>query len=220
MMVLVLLGVLVVLEERARSADYGETLTERVDRLERRIADLEAIHHEHVVATATVVREAVVAFVTIEEEDRCSEYDSNDYRYSPAVEAEIVRRMDGRIYGPYSGTYFDSTKETDIEHIVARSEAHDSGMCSRSIEDRREFAGDLDNLTLAAPRLNRHVKVAKDAAEWLPEHNRCWYVSTIVAVKRKWRLSMDPSEAAVIRSVLDTCESVEMIFDALEEEGA
>ena len=38
--------------------------------------------------------------------------------------------MGGIIYGPYTGIWFGSTSETDIEHIVARSEAHDSGLCA------------------------------------------------------------------------------------------
>ena len=64
-------------------------------------------------------------------EDRCSEYASSDYSYSPSVEPRIVD-IQGGIYGPYTGTWFDSIRETDIEHIVARSEAHDSGLCAAS----------------------------------------------------------------------------------------
>ena len=43
------------------------------------------------------------------------------------------RGMRGRIYGPYTGTHFDSRRQTDIEHMVAASEAHDSGLCSASL---------------------------------------------------------------------------------------
>lgn len=32
-------------------------------------------------------------------------------------------------------------------------------------------------------------------AEWLPELNRCWYVNRVVAVKRRFGLSMDAREA-------------------------
>ena len=55
------------------------------------------------------------------------ELDSDSYPYSQSVEPQIVARMGGRIYGPYTGTTFSSTCDTDIEHIVAKSEAHDSG---------------------------------------------------------------------------------------------
>ena len=67
-------------------------------------------------------------------------YDRADYRYPQSVEAEIVASMGGRVYGPYTGRFFLSVKETDIEHIVAVSEAHDSGLCAAGPAERRRFA--------------------------------------------------------------------------------
>ena len=69
--------------------------------------------------------------------------------------------MGGIIYGPYTGTWFASTSETDIEHIVARSEAHDSGLCAADAATRRRFASDILNLTLASPSVNRSQKSGK-----------------------------------------------------------
>ena len=83
-------------------------------------------------------------------ENRCSDYSSRDYRYSSSVEDEIVEQI-GSIYGPYTGTCFESTRETDIEHIVARSEAHDSGLCSADDETRKSFASDLLNFDPGKP---------------------------------------------------------------------
>lgn len=40
--------------------------------------------------------------------------------------------MGGGTYGPYSGRQFSSASDTDTEQIVARSEAHDSGLCAAS----------------------------------------------------------------------------------------
>ena len=62
-------------------------------------------------------------------EHRCSPYDSDEYRYSQSVEDQIVEALGG-VYGPYTGRWFASQSETDIEHMVARSEAHDSGLCA------------------------------------------------------------------------------------------
>ena len=70
-------------------------------------------------------------------ENRCAPYDADDYPYSQSVEQLIVGDMGGIIYGPYTGTWFASTSETDIEHIVARSEAHDSGLCAADAATRR-----------------------------------------------------------------------------------
>ena len=102
-------------------------------------------------------------------ENRCAPYDADDYPYSQSVEQLIVGDMGGIIYGPYTGTWFASTSETDIEHIVARSEAHDSGLCAADAATRRRFASDILNLTLASPSVNRSQKSGKDAAEWLPD---------------------------------------------------
>ena len=114
-------------------------------------------------------------------EDRCTPYDSQDYPYPQSVESLIIDRQAGLIYSPYDGRFFTSTDETDIEHIVAKSEAHDSGLCAADVTIRRHFAADLDNLTLADPRLNRYEKRGKDAAEWLPTHSQCWYVQRIIS---------------------------------------
>ena len=64
--------------------------------------------------------------VVIAPESRCAPYDADDYRYQLSVEAQIVAALGG-VYGPYTGRWFSSPQETDIEHIVARAEAHDSG---------------------------------------------------------------------------------------------
>lgn len=140
-------------------------------------------------------------------EERCSPYDrKRDYAYPQSVERDIVRRL-GRIYGPYTNRCFGSTRETDIEHIVAAAEAHDSGLCRADAATRRRFARDLDNLTLASPRVNRQLKKAKDAAEWLPDRNRCWFADRVLQVRRKYRLTIDRREAAALERVLAGCAS-------------
>ena len=63
-------------------------------------------------------------------ENRCSPYDRDDYPYSPAVEARILKRDGGVIRCRYTGQTFARLKGTDIEHVVAFSEAHDSGLCA------------------------------------------------------------------------------------------
>ena len=149
--------------------------------------------------------------LTIADEDRCSPYDSDDYSYPQSVEPRIVEGMGGVIYGPYTGRRFASTRETDIEHIVARSEAHDSGLCAADGDTRARFASDVINLTLAAPEVNREQKRAYDAAEWLPALNRCWYADRIVQVRRKYALTIDHAEADALERVLSGCTSVEMV---------
>ena len=145
-------------------------------------------------------------------EDRCSPYDSDDYPYNQSVEERIVEQLNGRVYGPYTGVHFQDTGQTDIEHIVARSEAHDSGLCAADTDTRKRFASDLLNLTLASPEVNRQQKSAKDAAEWLPDLNQCWYANRVVQIRQKYRLTIDETEAAALETVLSGCSSVDMVI--------
>ena len=88
-----------------------------------------------------------------------------------------------------------------------RQSTHDSGLCSADAGTRRDFARDLDNLTLASPSLNRSQKSDKDAAEWMPEQNRCWFAQTIVDVRLKYGLTIDQAEADAIDRMLGGCTS-------------
>ena len=113
----------------------------------------------------------------IKPEHRCSPYDkSSQYPYPQSVEDDIVRQMGGRVYGPYTGRFFKSDRQTDIEHIVAASEAHDSGLCAAPAHVKRAFSRDLLNLTLAAPKVNRcgpGGKCGKDALRRLAAEADC-----------------------------------------------
>tara|TARA_Y100001934_G_C12002549_1_gene608362 strand:- start:431 stop:610 length:180 start_codon:yes stop_codon:yes gene_type:complete len=56
------------------------------------------------------------------------------------------------------------------------------------------FATDLLNLTLAAPKVNRCSgtgKCGKDAAEWIPAINKCWFANRVWRIKAKYDLSVD-----------------------------
>ena len=164
-------------------------------------------------------------------EDRCSPYvRKRDYTYPASIEWAIVERRDNHadadgildrsIPSPYvKGLWFDRIKGrrgndenhdghrhlshgTDIEHIVATVEAHDSGLCRADRAMRTLFARDLDNLTLASPSVNRYSKSDKDAADWMPPDNRRWYAGTIVRIKRKYALSIDAAERDALAGVL------------------
>ena len=147
--------------------------------------------------------------LVVEPEDRCSPYRSNDYSYPPSVEPRIVAEL-GKIYSPYTGQCFSSMRQTDIEHIVARSEAHDSGLCRADIATRKRFSSDLLNLTLASPALNRQQKRAYDAAEWMPAINRCWFANRVLQVRLKYGLSIDRREAEALERILSICTTSEI----------
>ncbi len=144
-------------------------------------------------------------------ENRCSPYNKKEqYPYPQSVELDIIRQMGGRIYGPYTGTTFRDRGDTDIEHMVAASEAHDSGLCAADEQTRKAFARDLLNLTLASPSLNRNQKSGKDFAEWRPKLNECWFADRIIMVKAKYKLTIDSREKAALQRTLGACPSLDM----------
>ena len=63
--------------------------------------------------------------LTVRPEYRCSSYDRSDYYYPQSVEPLIAER-DGMV-SRYTGYRFSTLRESQIEHVVALSEAHDSG---------------------------------------------------------------------------------------------
>ena len=60
--------------------------------------------------------------------------------------------------------------------------------------------------TLSLPQRCSQQPGAKDAAEWLPPLNRCWFVRTIIRIKRRYRLMVDRRERNALASVLGQCE--------------
>ena len=59
-------------------------------------------------------------------------------------------------------------------------------------------------VTAAADR----AKGASGPEEWLPPDPlyRCRYVADWIAVKARWQLSMDESERAAVKNILDACQ--------------
>ena len=95
-------------------------------------------------------------------------------------------------------------RSTDVEHIVALAEAHDSGLPPVKM---LAFSGDRLNLTVAMPRENRIAKSAKDATDYLPPRNRCWFAARVLAVKSKWGLTVDRAEAVALIEALAGCDT-------------
>ena len=91
-----------------------------------------------------------------------------------------------------------------------RHKAHDSGLCATDRGTKRRFAQDLRNLTLASPQVNRLEKSGKDAGEWVPERNECWFAGHVLEVKRAYRLTVDRREAAALDGIFSRCYGTEL----------
>lgn len=114
---------------------------------------------------------------------------------------------------PYTGRRMTFTDLKDrvqaqaiqIDHIVPLSEAWISGAHGWSPERRREYANDLDNL-LAVDGPTNAAKRSDDPAAWRPRKGyQCAYATRWIAVKHRWRLGVDRSEATALRDMLGRC---------------
>lgn len=116
----------------------------------------------------------------------------------------------GSLLDPYSGKIitFSSTKSTiDIDHVVALSNAWQTGAAHFDKIKRQQIANDPLNLLSVDSSLNRQ-KGDGDAATWLPplKSYRCDYVSRQVAVKAKYGLWVTQPEKDAIIKLLEKCE--------------
>lgn len=114
------------------------------------------------------------------------------------------------IDGPYSGREIVEEpgrgSEVDIDHVVALSDAWQTGAQQLTIGQREDLANDPLNLLAVDDTLNRQ-KGDSNAASWLPPDRgfRCAYVARQVAVKAAYDLWVVPAERDAIARVLAGC---------------
>jgi hypothetical protein len=96
--------------------------------------------------------------------------------------------------------------EVQIDHVVALSNAWQTGAFKLDALQRRALANDPLNLFAVKGRLNSQKRDG-DAATWLTplKSFRCTYVSHQIAVKAKYSLWVTPPEKAAMRRILSTC---------------
>jgi hypothetical protein len=115
----------------------------------------------------------------------------------------------GRWYSYYDGVSQYATSDIDIDHMVPLAEAWDSGARSWTTETRRLFANDLGDsraLVGVTDSVNQ-TKGDQDPNEWLPAREVCRYVKEWVAVKHRWRLTVDADEKAALQSLAAGCSN-------------
>ncbi|MDO4889585.1 MAG: HNH endonuclease family protein [Candidatus Saccharibacteria bacterium] len=103
-------------------------------------------------------------------------------------------------------TKAEFSKNIQIDHIVALSDAWQKGAQNLTKEKRYELATDPLNLIAADGPANQQ-KSDGDAATWLPKNKafRCQYVARQVSVKSKYELWVTQAEHDAIARVLTNC---------------
>ncbi len=113
----------------------------------------------------------------------------------------------GRWRSWYDGGTWRDPADLDVDHLVPLAESWDSGPRRWGDRARERFANDLGEpraLVAVTDEVNA-AKSDQDPAEWLPELRRCRYVRWWVAVKHRWRLSVDRAERSALGSLAEGC---------------
>jgi hypothetical protein len=110
---------------------------------------------------------------------------------------------------PYGGkdvTFVRGRSLVDIDHLVALSDAWQTGAKYWDASKRIALANDPLNLRAVGASANRS-KGDGDTATWLPPDKtyRCTYVAAQVAVKKKYGLWVTSAEKAAMKKVLAGC---------------
>lgn len=128
-------------------------------------------------------------------------------RISQSGRCTITRGVLGDPYTGRSITYVrGGVSEVDIDHVVALSNAWQTGSFTFPFAKRVALANDPLNLLAVDASANRQ-KSDGDAATWLPANKsfRCTYVARQIAVKKKYQLWVTAPEAAAMRQILAQC---------------
>lgn len=137
--------------------------------------------------------------------------DLTNVRFKAKTHACTV--ISGTLDDPYTGKTIDfkrgkkTSSAVQIDHVVALSNAWQTGAQDLTAEQRRQLANDPENL-LAADGPANQQKSDADAADWLPSNTvyRCTYVARQVHVKAKYKLWVTPDEKKVMERVLNSCK--------------
>lgn len=115
----------------------------------------------------------------------------------------------GRWLSAFDGVRVRNPSLLDVDHLVPLAEAWASGARSWSPGTREAFANDLgySRSLIAVTASSNRSKGDQDPAEWLPSRvsYRCTYVSHWIAVKWRWRLSVDAREESALRVLVQGC---------------
>lgn len=137
--------------------------------------------------------------------------------------AGSCRVLSGTLSDPYTGATIAfvrgeaTSPAVQIDHVVALSDAWQSGAQQLTQEERVAFANDPLNLYAVDGPANSQ-KGAGNAATWLPSNRafRCEYAARQVSVKAAYGLWVTAPEKDALDRILDTCPSEPALDSPLE----
>lgn len=125
--------------------------------------------------------------------------------------------LSGTLADPFTGERIPFTRgqlsslDVQIDHVVALSNAWQTGAQQLSPQARQNFANDPLNLLAVKGSANAQ-KGDGDAATWLPPRKafRCSYAARQIAVKKKHNLWVTPPEKDALNRILSACPGAQL----------
>ncbi len=132
-----------------------------------------------------------------------------DESSTPAVlHSRYCKVQSGKWYSVYDNKWFSNPALLEIDHVIALSEAWDSGAWAWDARTRELFANDLTmpSTLRAVSSASNQQKSDKDPAQWLPvKAAQCRYAADWVSIKAHWKLSVDSAERRALQGILSRC---------------
>ena len=136
-------------------------------------------------------------------------------KYRPG---ERCKPESGEWISPYDGLVYTRPQSLQIDHMIPKDEAWESGAWLWTDSRIRAFKNDLGygpSLIAVTTKVNRTLKNnrepgrnSKDSKDYyLPSRAEyvCTYIAEWVAVKYRWSLSVDSTEKSNLQELLDSC---------------
>ncbi|OXM70625.1 hypothetical protein CF165_03860 [Amycolatopsis vastitatis] len=114
----------------------------------------------------------------------------------------------GKWVSPYDGTTWTAASDVDIDHVVPLADAWRTGASSWTTAQRQAFANDLTDPQLIAVTDNvNQEKGDKSPDAWKPPLVSYWctYAKMWVAVKHKFKLTINSAEKTALTDMLNRC---------------
>jgi hypothetical protein len=121
----------------------------------------------------------------------------------------------GRWFSAYDRLVTTDSSSFDVDHMVPLSEAWDSGASFWNEQKRERYANDLYPYSLiAVSASSNRSKSDQDPAEWMPTNKSfsCQYTARWIAVKSRWKLTIDSTEKRAIQKLLSSCSNRQLIL--------
>lgn len=116
---------------------------------------------------------------------------------------------------PWLGNRTQSSSAMTTVRLVFPGEAWDSGAWTWDARTQGAFANDVNFVrTLAAvTKKAADARQDREPGAWLPSKKalRCAYVTDWIAVKYRWRLSVDDAEKQALSRALAACKAVKFV---------